>query len=310
MINRLEENMMSTSLAEENKVGTEDMCENIADNQQPKSTTTGKKFVCEICNASFTMIGNLNRHKKGHSNHRPYTCKFCLRGFLRRTSYNEHIRLHTGEKPYQCETCLQTFVRKKCHQMHIRKCKESSFSKLRNPTSHENLMNSSRGLTFLPAASMTRPVLAEDQPLDLSVRQFQFDNTNETQVEQVQIKKFMKTGLQFHVPFMTEYEKCLDMSPIDNSPTLLSMENETQSYSLLHQSEYRLTPAHSIEPVALHQLHDSGINQLWPCRYCQVYFTDSVQLREHMLCHDTVNPLTCSVCGKMCKSSNEFLKHH
>ncbi|KAF6037634.1 hypothetical protein EB796_004069 [Bugula neritina] len=277
---------MSTSSSEENKVGTEDMCENIADNQQPKSTTTGKKFVCKICNASFTMIGNLNRHKKGHSNHRPYTCKFCLRGFLRRTSYNEHIRLHTGEKPYQCETCLQTFVRKKCHQMHIRKCKVNSLSKGKNPTSRENLMNYLGGLTVSPPASMTKPVLAEDQPLDLSVGQFQFDNTTNSPVKQAQ--EFMKTGLKFHLPFTTANGEHLEMPLIDNSPTLLYMENESQSYSSLHQSEYRLTPAHPIEPVALHQLQDSGINQLWPCRYCQVYFTDSVQLREHMLCHDTV----------------------
>ncbi|KAF6037637.1 hypothetical protein EB796_004072 [Bugula neritina] len=284
--------MMSTSSSKENKVGTEDICENIADNQQPKSTTTGKKFVCEICNASFTMIGNLNRHKKGHSNHRPYTCKFCLRGFLRRTSYNEHIRLHTGEKPYQCETCRQTFVRKKCHQMHIRKCKESSFLKLRNPTSQENLMNSSRGLTVSPSASKTKPVLAEDQPLDLSVRKAQFDNITNSQVEQTWMKKLIKKGLQFYLPFTAAYGEYLKMLLIDNSPTSPSNENESASYSSLHQSEYRLTPAHPIEPVALHQLQDSGINQLWPCRYCQVYFTDSVQLREHMLRHDTVNHFT------------------
>jgi len=197
--------MMSTSLSEENKVGTEDMSENIADNQQPKNTTTGKKFVCEICNDSFTMIGNLNRHKKGHSNHRPYTCKFCLRGFLRRTSYNEHIRLHTGEKPYQCETCHHKFVRKKCHQKHIRACKENSLSKGRNPTSQENFMNSSRGLTVSPSASMTKPVLAEDQPLDLSVRTVQFDNIEANQFKQAQIKKMINTGLNFYLPLATAY---------------------------------------------------------------------------------------------------------
>ncbi|KAF6037632.1 hypothetical protein EB796_004067 [Bugula neritina] len=280
---------MSTSSSEENKVGTEDMCENIADNQQPKNTTTGKNFVCEICNASFTMIGNLNRHKKGHSNHRPYTCKFCLRGFLRRTSYNEHIRLHTGEKPYQCETCLQTFVRKKCHQMHIRKCKANSLSKGRNPTSQENLMNSSEGLTVSPPAPKSRPVLVEDQPLDLSVRKVQFDNIEANQFKQAKIKKFINTGLNFYLPLATAYYgECFKILPNDDTSALLWTKSKLKSYSPLHQSEYRLTPAHPIEPVALHQLQDSGINQLWPCRYCQVYFTDSVQLKEHMSYHDTV----------------------
>ncbi|KAF6037633.1 hypothetical protein EB796_004068 [Bugula neritina] len=277
--------MMSTSLSEENKVGTEDMSENIADNQQPKNTTTGKKFVCEICNDSFTMIGNLNRHKKGHSNHRPYTCKFCLRGFLRRTSYNEHIRLHTGEKPYQCETCHHKFVRKKCHQKHIRACKENSLSKGRNPTSQENFMNSFRGLTVSPSVSMTKPVLAEDQPLDLSVRTVQFDNIEANQFKQAQIKKMINTGLNFYLPLATAYYgECFKISPNDDTSASLWIKDKLKSHSSLHQSEYRLTPAHPIEPVALHQLQDSGINQLWPCRYCQVYFTDSVQLREHMLC--------------------------
>ncbi|KAF6037636.1 hypothetical protein EB796_004071 [Bugula neritina] len=298
---------MSTSSSKENKVGAEDICEKIADNQQPKSITTGKKFVCEICNASFTMIGNLNRHKKGHSNHRPYTCKFCLRGFLRRTSYNEHIRLHTGEKPYQCETCLQKFVRKKCHQKHIRACKENSLSKGKNPTSQENFINSFRGLTVSPSVSMTKPVLAEDQPLDLSVRKVQFNNINGSQLKQTRMKKLIKKGLQFYLPFTTAYGEYVTILPIDNSPTSLSNENESQSYSPLHQSDSRLTPAHSIEPVALHQLQDSGINQLWPCRYCQVYFTDSVQLREHMSCHDTVKPSTCTVRREVCKNSTKFL---
>lgn len=129
-----------------------------------------KKFVCGVCDASFTMIGNLNRHKKGHSNHRPYTCNFCLRGFLRRTSYIEHIRLHTGEKPYVCLMCNQTFVRKKCHQMHIRKCK-----KIKGRATHQQMESlpdidpaETAGAEFQKQRNVTAECSNDEKPLDLS----------------------------------------------------------------------------------------------------------------------------------------------
>lgn len=98
-------------------------------------TGGGGRHVCTVCGTSFTMLGNLNRHKKSHMNVRPYNCNFCTRGFLRRTSYVEHVRLHTGEKPYSCAACGQSFVRKKCFQTHAKCCPGSADAGLDLPQS-------------------------------------------------------------------------------------------------------------------------------------------------------------------------------
>ena len=40
------------------------------------------KHKCQVCDKSFTTMGNLNLHVKIHSGEKPYKCSVCLKGFI------------------------------------------------------------------------------------------------------------------------------------------------------------------------------------------------------------------------------------
>lgn len=40
------------------------------------------KHKCQVCDKSFTTMGNLNLHVKIHSGQKPYKCRVCLKGFI------------------------------------------------------------------------------------------------------------------------------------------------------------------------------------------------------------------------------------
>lgn len=114
-----------------------------------------KKFVCNICNASFAKANYLNNHKRIHtgesSNERdkPYICGNCGQGFAQSTHLKNHERIHTGEKPFTCEICQKTFARYSTLWNHRRihtgekpyKCSwcQSAFSQATHLRKHEKV---------------------------------------------------------------------------------------------------------------------------------------------------------------------------
>ena len=50
------------------------------------------KIKCDLCNKTFTTIGNLNRHRTLHTGNKTYFCSVCDKGFYRK----EHLFGHMG----------------------------------------------------------------------------------------------------------------------------------------------------------------------------------------------------------------------
>lgn len=69
------------------------------------------KFVCPLCDNTFTRHHNLKSHLLTHSHEKPFTCETCNSKFRRLHDLKRHVKLHTGEKPYNCEKCGRKFAR-------------------------------------------------------------------------------------------------------------------------------------------------------------------------------------------------------
>ncbi|XP_067948881.1 zinc finger protein Aiolos-like [Watersipora subatra] len=303
------------------------------------SDSEGKRFHCDECDATFTMIGNLNRHKKGHSNHRPYTCDFCLRGFLRRTSYIEHMRLHTGEKPYTCTNCQQTFVRKKCHQMHIRKCKnivDQGISSHQRPGSIQELCF---GYGRQLSQSSEKDFESSDQALDLSAKSFyNTGSTNSLSTYRLSKNPLNSTARTIH---SLEKESIKNLCALSSdaynleSPIDMTKSNQwpvgAMDYQVGNRARYSSMRKDSSSdaseisstqdiPVMLPDMlrMDSftidGFQQnstmLWPCQYCQIYFVEKSHQLAHMALHDKQDPMKCTACSHKSGDVREFLIHH
>lgn len=61
--------------------------------------------VCDLCGKTFSRLGNLNSHRKLHSDERPFVCTFagCAASFKEKSHLTKHNRIHTDERPYACE---------------------------------------------------------------------------------------------------------------------------------------------------------------------------------------------------------------
>ncbi|XP_078535420.1 uncharacterized protein LOC144822142 [Lissotriton helveticus] len=76
-------------------------------------THTGvRPYACTDCEKSFFQKTHLITHRRTHTGEKPYVCSFCYKRFNRKDNLNGHQRIHTGEKPYKCIECDKSFIRK------------------------------------------------------------------------------------------------------------------------------------------------------------------------------------------------------
>ncbi|PRD26310.1 UNVERIFIED_CONTAM: zinc finger protein 44 [Trichonephila clavipes] len=53
-----------------------------------------KHYVCEICNKSFSLNGNLKRHLHFHTKEKPYVCETCNTSFSHSGALKRHLLIH------------------------------------------------------------------------------------------------------------------------------------------------------------------------------------------------------------------------
>ena len=79
-----------------------------------------RPYLCTMCNKRFTLRGNLNVHKRIHTEEKPFVCTVCDKRFTHGGSLSHHKRIHTGEKPFVCTVCDKRFTWKGTLKVHKR----------------------------------------------------------------------------------------------------------------------------------------------------------------------------------------------
>ncbi|MEE6518028.1 hypothetical protein FKM82_028708 [Ascaphus truei] len=74
-----------------------------------KRTHGERPHVCGECGKGFSDLSSLYTQKRTHTGERPHVCRECGKGFSQLSSLNTHHRTHTGERPYVCGECGKGF---------------------------------------------------------------------------------------------------------------------------------------------------------------------------------------------------------
>ena len=93
-----------------------------------KHTTTvhernHRPFVCDVCQASFTSLSNLNHHRQIHGA-RQFACTMCDFTCTLKRVLDVHVRIHSDERPFKCDLCEYRTKRKSDLPIHC-KCMHS-----------------------------------------------------------------------------------------------------------------------------------------------------------------------------------------
>ncbi|KAI5706976.1 hypothetical protein M8J75_013028 [Diaphorina citri] len=81
--------------------------------------TGERKYVCELCGASFNQWSSLYTHKFSHTNTK-YNCSLCTKSFNTPKSLAVHLKSHLDTNVYVCDTCGKQFSSRVVWRGHIK----------------------------------------------------------------------------------------------------------------------------------------------------------------------------------------------
>lgn len=86
--------------------------------------STGARYLCSQCPASFTLKSNADRHEKTiHFKKKLMQCVYCLKHFRDRTDLHRHLSsVHSKERGHACPACAKAFSTQKNLATHIKVC--------------------------------------------------------------------------------------------------------------------------------------------------------------------------------------------
>ena len=92
-----------------------------------------RRFICEICGATYKDFINLQNHQQKHNGMKLHTCLVCNKNYNNKTYLERHLRMHMGYKEFKCDVmyCGEAFYSKaelwRHKQRHTGKLKKPEF---------------------------------------------------------------------------------------------------------------------------------------------------------------------------------------
>ena len=90
---------------------------------QPSAKKQRKEHRCDTCGKTFNRSGNLNRHRRIHTEEKPYECSRCDKRFTQKVSLDRHLKAHekrAAQRTFTCGTCGETFHNLAPYNAHLR----------------------------------------------------------------------------------------------------------------------------------------------------------------------------------------------
>lgn len=87
--------------------------------QSFQSSLKSRKFLCKICNKTFSKGYSLTRHMFLHSGLRPHVCYICDYKFIQRSDLERHLTVHQEDPQFPCSRCDSKFRTKKSLRNHV-----------------------------------------------------------------------------------------------------------------------------------------------------------------------------------------------
>nr|CAD7571527.1 unnamed protein product [Timema californicum] len=282
-----------------------------------KSSSPGPKLICDICNTSFSLRGNLlrhiSRHMKGNSvnprhrkreqqligkytvNPMPFKCFFCGRRFQQQTNLSKHISKRHSDNRYP-DSLGSTIKAEQMSSLTIKNNKEPNITKIHVKTLHGERVHYNChccGREYKHLRDLTSHINN-----NLNTNNMSEENTYLNVYDEYRRVDCLKRGLFCK---LCRKSFVLEESLEAHVRLIHSIENKHKCQQCGKMF------SHVIE-LELHLRVHSG-NKSTICHICRRQLSSLQTLRSHLRTHTGAKPYRCKICGECFAQSATLVSH-